>query len=71
MNRLANLLVFLAALAFMVGTVARFLGGGNLLGNEAVVYRRGSIGFLSFAVMVTDGHPRSRGCVDFPSKRFP
>ena len=41
MNRLVNLLVFLAALAFIVGTVARFLGGGNLLGNEAVVYRRG------------------------------
>lgn len=50
MNRLINLLIFLAALAFIVGALARFLGGGNLLGNEAVVYWRGCIGFLAFAV---------------------
>ena len=50
MNRLINALILLAALAFASGAVARFLGGGNLLGNEAVVYWRGSIGFLAFAV---------------------
>ena len=50
MNKLLNILIFLAALAFIVGTLARFLGGGHLLGNEAVVYWRGSIGFLTFAI---------------------
>lgn len=50
MNRLITVLIFLAALAFIVGALARFLGGGNLVGNEAVVYWRGSIGFLAFAV---------------------
>ena len=60
MNRLINTLILLAALAFIVGTLARFLGGGNLLGNEAVVYWRGSIGFLAFAatlllVQIRDG----------------
>ena len=49
MNRLVNILIILAALAFIVGTLARFLGGGTLLGNEAVVYWRGAIGFLAFA----------------------
>ena len=50
MHRLINALILLAALAFASGAVARFLSGGNLLGNEAVVYWRGSIGFLAFAV---------------------
>ena len=50
MNRLINALILLAALAFVSGTLARFLGRGTLLGNEAVVYWRGSIGFLAFAV---------------------
>ncbi|MDE2929071.1 MAG: hypothetical protein OXT71_22015 [Acidobacteriota bacterium] len=50
MNQLISILIFLAVLAFIVGTLARFLGGGNLLGNEAVVYWRGSMGFLAFAV---------------------
>ena len=50
MNKLINILIFLAALAFIVGSLARFLGGGYLLGNEAVVYWRGAVGLLAFAV---------------------
>ena len=50
MNRLINILIFLAALAFVSGTLGRFLSGGELLGYEAVVYWRGAVGFLAFAV---------------------
>ncbi len=50
MNRLINALILLAALAFVSGTLSRFLSGGNLLGYKAVVYWRGAVGFLAFAV---------------------
>lgn len=50
MKQLTNLLLGLAALAFLIGTLARFLSGGMLLGNEAVVYWRGAMGFLGFAI---------------------
>ena len=50
MNRLINILILLAALAFVSGTLARFLSGGDLMGHEAVVYWRGAVGFLAFAI---------------------
>ncbi len=49
MKILVNILVILAAVAFVVGSGARFLHGGQFLGYEPVVYWRGAIGFLSFA----------------------
>ena len=50
MKQLANILLALAALAFLTGTLARFFSDGVLLGNEAVVYWRGAMGFLAFAM---------------------
>ena len=50
MKQLVNVLLILAVLAFLTGTLARFFAGGMLLGNEAVVYWRGAMGFLAFAV---------------------
>jgi hypothetical protein len=50
MKQLTNLLLGLAALAFLIGTLARFLSDGLLFGNEAVVYWRGAMGFLGFAI---------------------
>ena len=49
MKMLVNILIILAAIAFLVGAAARFLSGGHFLGQEPVVYWRGSIGFLAFA----------------------
>jgi len=49
MKMLVNILVILAAVAFVAGTGARFLHGGQFLGHEPVVYWRGAIGFLAFA----------------------
>jgi hypothetical protein len=43
-------LICLAALAFVVGTLGRFFLDGSLLGIEPVVYWRGAIGFLAFAM---------------------
>lgn len=45
-----NTLITLAALAFLAGTLGRFLFGGHWLGNEPVVFWRGSMGFLGFAI---------------------
>ena len=50
MKQTTNILLILAVLAFLVGTLARFLSGGVLMGNEAVVYWRGAMGFLAFAI---------------------
>jgi len=50
MQQIINLLLILAVLAFLAGTAARFFSGGMLLGNEAVVYWRGAMGFLAFAI---------------------
>jgi hypothetical protein len=50
MKQTTNILLILAVLAFLVGTLARFFSGGVLLGNEAVVYWRGAMGFLAFAI---------------------
>ncbi|NWG13482.1 MAG: hypothetical protein HXY20_08120 [Acidobacteria bacterium] len=53
MKVLVNVLVWLAVLAFVVGAATRFLFGGAWLGQEAVVYWRGAIGFLAFASTLT------------------
>ncbi len=53
MKQIVDVLVWLAVLAFVVGAATRFLFGGTLLGQEAVVYWRGSIGFLAFASTLT------------------
>lgn len=45
-------LLILAAAAFLCGTLARFLTGGILLGNDAVVFWRGAMGFLMFATVL-------------------
>ena len=50
MKQTVNILLILAVLAFLVGTLARFFSGGVLLGSEAVVYWRGAMGFLAFAI---------------------
>jgi hypothetical protein len=50
MNLVINVLIGLAILAFLVGTLGRFIFGGLWMGNEPVVYWRGAIGFLAFAV---------------------
>ena len=50
MKQTINILLILAVLAFLVGTLARFFSDGGLLGNEAVVYWRGAMGFLAFAI---------------------
>ena len=50
MKRLIEALIVLAALAFLVGTTARFIIDGPLLGQEPVTYWRGAIGLLAFAV---------------------
>lgn len=50
MRQLINVLIALAALAFVTGTVARFLVNGPWLGHEPVVYWRGSVGLLAFAM---------------------
>ena len=50
MKQVINILLVLAALAFLIGTLARFLSDGVLIGNEAVVYWRGAMGFLAFAI---------------------
>ena len=38
MKQVINILLVLAVLAFLIGTLARFLSDGVLIGNEAVVY---------------------------------
>ena len=50
MKQVINILLVFAALAFLIGTLARFLSDGVLIGNEAVVYWRGAMGFLAFAI---------------------
>jgi len=50
MKQLANILLSLAVLAFLAGTLARFFSDGVLLGNDAVVYWRGAMGFLAFSI---------------------
>jgi len=52
MKQLINVLVVIAAIAFIVATIARFLLGGQFLGYEPVVYWRGAIGLLAFAVVL-------------------
>jgi len=52
-NRFIEVLICLAALAFVVGTLGRFFLDGSLLGIEPVVYWRGAIGFLAFAMTFT------------------
>ena len=52
MSNLVGVLLALAVLAFLSGVFARFLGGGGLLGFEAVVFWRGAIGFLAFAAIL-------------------
>ena len=49
MKQAVNILLVLALLSFLVGTVARFLSDGVFLGNEAVVYWRGAMGFLALS----------------------
>ncbi len=49
MKQLVNVLIILAAIAFVIGSAARLVRGGPLLGYEPVVYWRGAIGFLGFA----------------------
>jgi hypothetical protein len=58
MYRLAVALTLLATLAFVVGTYAAF-SGGLVVGKQAVMYWRGSIGFLLFAItlLLLDRHP--------------
>jgi len=53
MKQLVYGLVVLAAVAFLAGTAARFLLGGAFMGQDPVVYWRGSIGFLAFAATLT------------------
>lgn len=43
-------LVILAAVAFLIGSVCRFLPEGEFLGYRPVMYWRGAIGFLAFAI---------------------
>jgi hypothetical protein len=50
MNQLINGLIVLAVVAFLSGTLGRFVLGGSFLGLEPVVFWRGAIGFLGFAV---------------------
>ena len=50
MKNLINALLVLAVLAFLVGTLGRFATGGAILGQEPVVFWRGSIGLLAFAM---------------------
>jgi hypothetical protein len=50
MNQLIKALIVLAALAFLVGTFGRFVFGGSILGLEPVVFWRGAMGFLAFAM---------------------
>jgi hypothetical protein len=50
MNLCVNVLIGLAVLAFLVGTLGRFIFGGQWLGNEPVVFWRGAMGFLAFAI---------------------
>jgi hypothetical protein len=50
MKKTTDILIVLAVAAFLVGTLARFFSGGTLLGNDAVVYWRGAMGFLAFAI---------------------
>lgn len=53
MKQMVNILLGLAVAAFLTGTVARFVSSGELLGNDAVVYWRGAMGFLAFAIALT------------------
>jgi len=50
---LVTILLAAAALSFVVGTVARFVAAGSLAGLDAVVFWRGAIGFLGFAIALT------------------
>lgn len=50
MKALINALVVLAGLAFVVGTLGRFVTGGAIMGQEPVVFWRGAVGLLAFAV---------------------
>ncbi len=50
MNLCIKVLLGLAGLAFLVGTLGRFLFDGHWLGNEPVVFWRGAMGFLAFAI---------------------
>lgn len=52
MRQLINLLVVLAAVSFVVGAFARFIIDGPLLGHEPVVYWRGAVGLMSFAIVL-------------------
>lgn len=50
MKQLVNVLVVLAAVAFLVGAFARFIVDGPVLNHEPVVYWRGAVGLLAFAM---------------------
>lgn len=50
MRQLIRSFIVLAGLAFLVGALARFVVNGPLLGHEPVVYWRGAVGFLLFAI---------------------
>ena len=53
MKQLVQGLLLVAALAFLAGAGARFLFDGTLMGQDPVVYWRGSIGLLAFAATLT------------------
>lgn len=52
MRQAVWVLFILAAVAFLVGAGARFLGDGTFLSQAAVTYWRGAIGFLGFAAVL-------------------
>jgi hypothetical protein len=52
MKQVVNILLMFAVLAFLVGSLARFFSNGVFLGYEAVVYWRGAMGFLAFAMVL-------------------
>lgn len=51
MRRLAVILTVLAAIAFVIGTYVAF-SGQLVIGRQAMVYWRGAVGLLLFAITV-------------------
>ena len=51
MRQLAIILTVLAAIAFLVGTYVAF-SGQVVIGRQAIVFWRGSVGLLLFAITV-------------------
>ncbi len=50
MNRVIQILIGLAVLAFIVGVVARLVADGPILGVYPGSYWKGAMGFLAFAI---------------------